>query len=342
VRDAQQAAQLPLGMVQDPRLADWQTQLWKIGQKGQSTARLFTARALQLQARGDSRAALNHLDTVLGLSRQMKNYAPLQLFESGNDMERIALIGLHHWLRKVGPDKELLRAALDILQRHEAATPPAVNAIKAQYLVDRNSSTQFPPRKLLGDKLLHIAALVPWEKQRQSRILHAIYAAQLREIQKPLWQNPAWKQRGQKVDPVSAVALELGLPPEEGTGSHLSARQWGDYLREGMHNYVIVYRVPQQLTARSQRALHAAQLVVCAALYQANNGQPPAKLDALLAPGYLAALPIDPFTGRPFRYRISEGEVFGDEMENALTLVPGQAVVECEDGSQRYPVPVWP
>jgi hypothetical protein len=82
-------------------------------------------------------------------------------------------------------------------------------------------------------------------------------------------------------------------------------------------------------------------LVTAVALYQADHGQPPAKVDALLQPAYLAALPLDAFTGQPFRYRISTGETLEEFSENPLTLLPGQAVVESEDQGQVWPVPLW-
>jgi hypothetical protein len=55
--------------------------------------------------------------------------------------------------------------------------------------------------------------------------------------------------------------------------------------------------------------LHAAELKIALRLYQARNHDklPAEKLGDLL-PRYLPAIPVDPFDGQPFRYRISKGE----------------------------------
>ena len=57
-------------------------------------------------------------------------------------------------------------------------------------------------------------------------------------------------------------------------------------------------------------------------LYHVERGQPAAKL-ADLVPQYLAELPIDPYSGEPFRYRVSVGE----QIEGLGAVLPGQGVV---------------
>jgi len=76
VINARRASQLPLGMVVDPRTADSVT-LQEFSRDCRALANVFIVRALQLQARGDSRAGLRHLETVLALSRQVRNCAPV-------------------------------------------------------------------------------------------------------------------------------------------------------------------------------------------------------------------------------------------------------------------------
>jgi hypothetical protein len=51
----------------------------------------------------------------------------------------------------------------------------------------------------------------------------------------------------------------------------------------------------------------AARLKVALRLYQAKEGKLPTNL-AELVPHYLPSVPIDPFDGKPFRYRVSRGE----------------------------------
>src|SRR5262249_26150140 len=136
---AERAAHLPLGLVQDPRLSlrddrehtdtAWQCHLM---------ARLLMARALQLQAKGDSRGALNPLQTTLALSRQVRHDAPVSLFAYATAREETVAISFRPWVQQVGPAKDSLRTALVILQRHQAAIPDPAENVKAQYLVERD------------------------------------------------------------------------------------------------------------------------------------------------------------------------------------------------------------
>jgi hypothetical protein len=306
-RDAQKAAPMPLGMVQDPRLVDTHEQraLATVCDDCRQLAILLTARALQLQAHGDSRGALDHLATVLALSRHVKNFAPLMLLQSGQGMEDTALSGFHLWLRHADPDKDLVQAGLAMLQKHEVAIPDPANTIKAEYLMMRQSRPIFFQGTGLVDALQRMAYQVPWEKERQHRIARLVFLRQLGEIQKPPWQ------------------------------AHDIARG----LRLALVCYQIPSWIPQRLSARSQQRLHAAQLVTAVVLYQADHGSPPATLDNLV-PTYLPAMPLDALAGQPFRYRIAGGEVI-DNGEVPVTLTPGQAVLSSWSGSEDWAVPVW-
>jgi hypothetical protein len=300
-------------------------------------ALLFVCRALQVQARGSSSDGLAHLETALGLSRQVKNQSPLGFFMQGSTMEYRVLAGLDNWLRHTGPDKKLLRKALDILQRHEAAIPEIAGSIKAEYLVLRNSESAIGG-KMRRRRLQTAAFHVPWEKQRQDRITRAAFYGQLRLVQKPSWQIPTWTElRNQGNDNYTQLARVQGLPPEDGPGSNLSARQWGRFLYQ---SYAPGSFVSGELTKRPD--LRAAQVVTAVLLYQAEKGKLPDKLDDLV-PDYFAELPIDPSNGKHFRYRISKGEVTKGGFPNEhIELVPGQALVWSEGYREyKFPVPVW-
>jgi hypothetical protein len=191
---------------------------------------------------------------------------------------------------------------------------------------------------------LNTAYQVPWERERQSRILRAVYLGQLQEMEKRPWRH-AFPMATRDLDPdrFSREASRVGLPTADGPGSRLSARQWGQLM---VQCWILDYygvaglQVP---IARNQRSLHAAQLLIALVLYQADHGKPPARLDALV-PAYLAELPIDPVRGQPFGYRISEGEVIelDDPARHRIVLAPGQALLWYEEWRPLYfPVPVW-
>ena len=332
---ARNAAELPLGMVDDPRLTSFFTATAQCFDMGG----LLMARALQWQARGDSETALDLLDTALALSRQLKNHS--RHFEDGHYMEEHALAGYYHWLEKIGPDKKLLKSALAMLLRHEAESPDPLDQGKAQYLVLLNSQPDLHAGKVRA--LETFAYQAPWEKERQERIFRAICQANLRQAQQPLWKIVSTSDFKEKhIDQDTQTAMLLGLPPEDGPGSNVSAKKWGELMKQTWLRYgpgIFLHGIKRDL-----QSVRAAQTVTALALYQADNGKPPAKLADLL-PAYLKALPIDPYTGKPFDYRISKGEEIngffpsGGDVNRRLT--PGQAVVWSAGSLYKFPVPFW-
>lgn len=342
---AAKAARLALGLVIDPRTTTLQTRLPLEDQCYQMVV-FFTCRALQLQAHGDSRSALQQFESALGLSRQMRNNSPQGAYLTGWRMEATVLGGIDHWLKNVGPDQKLLRELLTLLQNHEAAIPDPAGSIKAQFLIVRNSEPVVRKTERWSgryDSILEAmqrtAFLTPWENERQNRIVRAATLGQLRLVQKPVWQTPDWKQ----FDHLSGMALVRGLPPEDGPGSNLSARRWGEYLQQSWfeRSYSLAYIIPGM---RKRPELHALQIVTAVALFQADKGKPPTTLDQLV-PNYLPTLPIDPNNGKSFDYRISKGEeingFFPSGAEVNIRLAPGQALVWSEGSLYKFPVPVW-
>ncbi len=90
------------------------------------------------------------------------------------------------------------------------------------------------------------------------------------------------------------------------------------------------FHLRNRILPRSRREiarLHAEQLKVALRLYQAEQGKPAESL-AVLVPKYLPSIPLDPFDGNPFRYRLSRGEriewfgVMTDEDVKAMEQEP--------------------
>ena len=79
---------------------------------------------------------------------------------------------------------------------------------------------------------------------------------------------------------------------------------------------------------RSRCHIDACRLCLALRLYQLDEGKTAQHLDDLV-PKYLPQAPVDPYSGQPFRYRISQGErlhMIG-EIE-----VPGRGVVQRGQG----------
>ena len=194
--ELQKAVRLPLGLVQDPRLVESTSSLWDTAFRCERVAHLFIVRALQLQARGDSRGALNHLETVFALIRQMRNNAPLPLFIVGSQIQTSAITGYKHWLQMASSDKQLLLDGQAMLERHRSLSPELVNSIKAQYLVDGcDNFRERPQKETLLDQLQYFAAEAPWEKERRLRIINAATLGVIRSSQLPEWQRPGENRR---------------------------------------------------------------------------------------------------------------------------------------------------
>ncbi len=338
--DAQTASRLPLGMLFDPRQFAFDRSFWNIGLTVREVSSYFVARALQRQAHGDARGSLNHLETALALARQVKNFAPVRVYQMGRSMDSAALSGFRLWLRKTGPDKELLRAALAVLRRHEAAEPDVANAIKAQYVADRDRVFEVILPSYRGDRPIYKAFRVSWEKERDRRVFKAMYAGNFRQLREPVVpRDRAPSTRDRETQLVLGLAEDAGLPPRDGPGSSISARKWGEFILQSRMFDPVGLGGARSSNMHVQRELHATQLVIAVAAYQADHSRLPASLDDLV-PAYFVELPIDSSTGRPFLYHISKGDEFaaGSEIPRAT---PGQAVIQSEDGRIFFPVPTW-
>jgi hypothetical protein len=335
--DYRAAAKAPLGVIVDPRSFSVTTRLER-EQLSREAALLFVVRALQLQARGEDEAALDHLLIVLGLSRQMRNKAPSLVYLIGRAEESMALEGVRRWLNHLGPKKELLRRALRELTQHEEQTPPSWDYLKVEYFALRNALRQLPATltwwcsdqsQPLEGRLLTLAAQTPWEKERQQRLMNLYLSEEIKIAS----QTDTTAARG--ITSWDRLAFNRALTP------------WAFLpLTERL-----------LLTAkRSKCDVRAARLQVALALYELDHGRPAKSLEELV-PRYLPAVPRDPFTRQPFHYRISKGEEIAEsqlsgeaDAESFRKVSPGQGVLWCEEvptssgqpAQQRYfLVPRW-
>lgn len=300
------AAAMPLGLVQDPRGVTFSS-LCPHLQPTREAALLFTVRALQLQARGDDAAALDNLLVVLGLARQIRHKEPLLHMLVGRAMESTALTGLDRWLENVGPRKELLRRALEGVTRHAGEVPPATENLKAEFLMFRNTLDELFGREMGAQSRLYaLARQVPWEKEREARLLNAVFASMLRRTEQALGKAPAAATRGSGEKPPGAtfraglLLKDFGLEAADLPWVEpLSRTVWGPLLPALRHV------IPGQAADRC--VLGGTRLRLALALYRLDQGKPATRLQDLV-PRYLDAVPIDPYDGQPFRYRVSTGE----------------------------------
>jgi hypothetical protein len=277
-----EAAEMPLGMVEDARRLNISDRKYQWSH-ALPLSHILAARGLQQQARGDARAFVDNLRIGLALVRNLQHFAPPEVAHWGTGAEAIWPTALDRWLERLQGHPELLRQVLAILTRHEAETPDPKESVNAGYLVALNSLEQVPEVLLLME--------TGPRSQEDAKMLQAeIDAAAL------MWRIPWEQERHQRI-------LRLSL--------HGNGRQRRDLVeRGGTALGMILPNMSLNSQRRSKRQLadlHAAQLKVALRLYQAETGKPAAALDVLV-PRYLPVIPVDPFDGQPFRYRLSRGE----------------------------------
>lgn len=307
----EELVKLPLGVLENPRNLNIGSPAPALD-NSRSIGHLLAGRALQLQTRGDHEGGLRFIATALALSRNLRNKATYISHQIGVANESIALQGLDQWIVGVGANRELLRRALDELDRHERELPPFSDVYKAEYLITQNSLSEvykwlddYRPLKHEGgglQELFRFVGSVPWEQKRRERILNAIYAGWLASANmEPQEMEARWPQR----TPRPRDEIDVGwIPPASGRGASITPEELNRWHRESWLN-IVVWNFTKRwsIQGRSQANIRTMRIKLAALLYQVEFGKQPEKLGELV-PRFMARLPTDPFTGREFGYEI--------------------------------------
>jgi ABC-type transport system involved in multi-copper enzyme maturation permease subunit len=341
------AVQLPLAAFVDPKTAslggDFHWRQFQVEHAAGAAGPILAARALQLLARGDDADALDHLMTALALSRHVRNKTPSYGYMIGVGIEKHAIDVMERWLQQLGPRPELLHKALQELTYHEAATPPYIDSLKTDFLITRNSlndlghsyflfvSNPKSPglEKPMLSELLRAAWQAPWEKERRERMNNLVFAGWLRggdgDYSQLLQNDFDVKQKPQSH---AWNLLKNWFPPEARRPSSVTREKLSDWLEQSIlpeflfrGSYVGPYLYYRQTKLRGLR------LQMALALYQLEEKKPAPNLQALV-PRYLPELPLDPFSGQPFYYRVSAGEkIFWLDSTEEINVLAGQGIL---------------
>lgn len=343
-----EAAGLPLGVVEDPTSIVPGGRFIPVVNRCRDLGMYLTARALQRQARGDPAEGLAHLADALALARNLRSRAVPFSHQMGRTVEGLALEGLDRWLEALGPDRKLLRRALDELNRHEQEVPPLSEAVKAEYLVLTRSLTSpsalleselrgqhagSPAREELARLEAELAAgvwQVPWERDRYNRILNALYTARLRAAETDYGSMPSvnWASIPPAERGLIRTAQDHGLLNPEGPAASLTPAHWGRVLVDARLLLRFTPATPTVYAAEAVSVcrLRGARLKVALALCEIDRGKPAEQLDEL-APAYLAEPPRDPFSGKSYRYRLSKGDTIEWWSRRNLAMREGEGRV---------------
>jgi hypothetical protein len=283
-RDLARAAELPTGLLEDPRGRTLATP-----ERGFFSAReaaaLLVARGLQQEFAGKPDVFVSDLRTGLAMVRNLR-HGTLSLGSlDGNAAEWFMAAGVERWLERLDGRPDLLRRALEVLRQHAESSQPdrerrrqmrflvAFNSLEDPADVPRegNGADPFFAVALNDTPLLRLAWSTPGERIRLRRILQGLAS-----------NDPRSRQLARKLAP---PLMLRALNPSD------------DLLQSVIDRNRAVNQFPSRVPV----------LQVALRLFQAEQGRPAEKLDELV-PKYLPALPADPHDGQPFRYRISRGE----------------------------------
>jgi hypothetical protein len=282
-RDLAAAAELPPGIVVDPRDITPSSPIQGAQFAGPAST-LLVARGLQMQARGDDAAFVDNLRTALALARNMRHRTVAISVLIGEGVRARAVGGVERWLERLDGRPDLLRRALDALleQQADAGADPddvrlanalvARNALADPEKLPRNGArfNDFFFGRLEDIDLLRLAWQAPWEKERLRRLRDAgIFGDAI----------------------LSRMARDSASPLVAGSIIPFSPEFF-----------------PNRRKLSDAADARAALLEVALRLYRAEKGKAAEQLDDLV-PEYLPSVPLDPFDGQPFRYRLSRGEV---------------------------------
>ncbi len=312
-----ETVRLPLAVIESPSAEGQEPTLHHLKPAAKMVARLRQLAGSELE-RGNAGAALDYLLQILALSRNLRNKAALPSYLAGVEAEASAVEGLHLWLAARKMDPALVEKALAELNRHAAETPPPIDCLRSECyraggLLQNPLGWSFAsgPHALRERWLSDSIALsleAPWEKERAARLWNTVWAGLFRAVETPPWQQESL-DIGAATDETRAV-LRGWLPPTQGPGAALDAERLARLLEDSWLADRRLYCPVVPLRSAGNRArwrVDAARLAVALGLYQTRECKAAATLNDLV-PKYLPELPVDPYSGKSFHYRISEGE----------------------------------
>ena len=318
-------ARLPVGVLEVPR-ADGQRPLLIHLPKCQR----ITAGLLRHAQASEPEPAFEYLAQILSLSRNLRNKAPVESYLVGIETEESALNGLDLLLGRGKPTPKLLRRILDELNRHAAETPPPLDCLLTECLRSGGAlanpsvwTLAVPERWLVGSIALSMET--PWESERKTRLWQLVWAGLFRAMETPYWQLPEAVEFRTENDSTRAI-LSAWLPAPDGPGANVTRARLIPLLDESWladeRLFCNVARL-RDASTRAQWRVDATRQAIALCLYGIDEQKAAAAVEDLV-PKYLPErLPLDPYSGQRFRYRIADEQ----RLEGIGDILPGQAIL---------------
>lgn len=312
-------ARLPLGTLEDARDLTLNSPMRYLHSINGADA-LLLARGLKAQHDGDPERFVADFALVLNLSRTVRNKSVQGCALAGRRMESRAVEGLQRWLERLRGRDDLLVQIDRLIVEHDVVCGNDLPDIRlADQVVLRNTfdrsgevlrrqwrhadaPEETRQRMDIEADLVGVAWQMPWEKMRHERLIA------LGNVTGYGYRTPDSPFRG---------LPHIGWQPHQ-------LSNWQSTTRGGFAD----------AEARVQADRRAARLLVAIRRYELKHTRPPEHL-AQLVPDFLPAVPNDPYTQRPFGYRLSEGEEISME---SRSLSPNTVVVLTELGQELLPI----
>ena len=292
--DNQAAIQLALAATARPTCSFYDHRVLESGERAadfvpvQRLGRLLVKSAQALEEEGKLDGAWDRYFAALTLSRRMRpSEADADRLEA--EVEEL----LPYWAAKPGQTEEKIQLTIDELRKFYAKLPPPTDAIKADYVTASRllelDSDQMPnatgttPHEL---RMLRIStALVPWEMARSRRLLKLVAALDIQAIEQVQSATANGTPYTNAWSSIIADSEPLNL------GATTLFYQFGMPLPAGVADRVLLMENRRRATL----------VLLALEAWKAKHGKLPKTLDEL-AGTYLDNVPLDPYSGKPYRY----------------------------------------
>ena len=277
VADLAEVPDLPPGVFENPKLLTIGSHMDKL-QSARTLTTVLAVRGLQRQAAGDDAVFVENLRIGLTVSRGLQHDSPTIAALVGRATESVWPSALDRWLENLRGHPEVLEHVLRTLIQYEVQMPDE-ESLQAEYLIALNTLEQTP------EVLLHVS--IDNSMKEDAEVQVAALA----------WLFPWEQERHHRI---------LRVVFQGDNRQRRKAHEWGGVLSQTR----LPFGSPGTVPSAGWPGCAVAQLKVALRLYQAETGKPATTLDVLV-PRYLPAIPLDPFDGHPFRYRLSRGKRSG-------------------------------
>ncbi len=308
-----EASRLPVGVLETPRADGQAPQL-----KHLPTCQKMSDELLREVRAEESGPAFEHLSQILALSRNLRNKAPVESYLAGIQMESGALNGLDLWLARGKPDLQQLRRVVDELNRHANETPPPLDCLHTECfrsngaVANPNAWTLPDDRDHRGERWLAgsiaLSYEMPWEAERKMRIWQLVWAGLFRAVETPHWQLPESSEMPAAKKRATRDILQCWLPAPSGPGASISRADMIHLLDTSWlaDDRLFCSIAPLRDAAiRARWRVDATRLALALSLYRLEEGKSANDLQGLAPKYFPAGLPMDPYSGQSFGYRIA-------------------------------------